>query len=156
MVAHSVRYVVRLGKRRDGDEWHPEPKLIEAGALVREGVCGGKAGAKSFFDIQADGAVCSATRLLAGRRIRKVGAQPRHDSIGRTLAALAGPRRTPMIVRASVLVIGKEDDGILPVRAIAHGVDHLRNEGLAALDIGRRVLVILCGSSKKTEAGIDK
>jgi len=58
-----------------------------------------------------------------------------------------------MIVEPAVLVIGDEDDRILPVGSVADGIDHSRDEHLAALNVGGGVIVILI---RPTETGIDE
>ena len=66
-------------------------------------------------------------------------------------------RRRNVIVVAAVFVIGNQDDRVFPVRAVANRVDHLRNEGLASLNVGRRMFVIFrSGAGKHAEIRIDE
>ncbi len=53
-----------------------------------------------------------------------------------------GGRRN-VVVEAAVLVVGEEEGGARPERAGHRGLDHARDEGLADLDVRRRVLVAL-------------
>src|ERR1700726_3453910 len=58
-------------------------------------------------------------------------------------------RRGSMIVETAVLVVGKEYDGILPVRPVANSVNYLRDVGLASLDVRWWMLIVFgCGSGQ--------
>src|SRR5215467_1905841 len=126
--------------------------------MIREGTgwIRGKRGTERFFNIEADRALRASARLLAGRRVGSVGTTSGHDSIRRPLASLPRSRWGNVIVRATMLVVSDEDDGVLPERTIANRVHHLRNERLASLDIGGRMLVILELDAEQTKVRINK
>src|SRR5207302_9190083 len=65
-------------------------------------------------------------------------------------------RRRHVIVIAAVLVIGNEDDRILPQGPVAHGVHDLRNERLPSLYVRWRMLIVFELPSGQTEIGIDE
>ena len=69
---------------------------------------------------------------------------------------LRSGRRHGMIIEATVLVVGEKDNRILPVRAAAHRVDDLRNVGLAALNVGWRMLIIFARGPRQAKIGIDE
>src|SRR5260221_368130 len=70
--------------------------------------------------------IARAFRAAAGLQARgdvgEVLALARRHAIGRALAALGCARRPHMVEEAAMLVIGEEDDGVLPMRAVADGV----------------------------------
>ena len=68
--------------------------------------------------------------------------------------ALRRSRRPSMIKETAVFVINDENDGILPVRAIADSRNHLRNESLAPLDVSRRMFIVFILDSENPEIGI--
>src|SRR5262249_49095080 len=158
MIANRVRHIALPGKRRHRDERHSESELIKTGALVREGTgwIRGKRGTERFFNIEADCALRASARLLAGRRVGSIGTTSRHDSIRRALASLPRSRRGNGIVSAAMLVVSDEDDRVLPEWPTAYRVHHLRNERLASLDIGGRMLVILELDAEQTKVRINK
>jgi hypothetical protein len=59
-----------------------------------------------------------------------------------------------VVVEPVVLVVDDEDDRVGPARPVAHGVDHARDERLAALDVGRRRLVALARLAERAEARV--
>ena len=61
-----------------------------------------------------------------------------------------------MVVEATVLVVGDEDDRVFPEWPVANSVNHLRNIGLTTLDIGRRVFVVLQGVSGRSKIRVDE
>src|SRR5712671_6216043 len=69
---------------------------------------------------------------------------------------LRGRRRRSVIVETAVLIVGKKYDGILPVRTVANCADYLGDEGLAALDICGRMLVIFGRGPGQAEIWIDE
>src|SRR5690349_7228262 len=111
-----MRDILRFGKRRDRNEWDPESELIKAGAFIREWPCGigCKCGAKRLLNVQAQRALRASPGLLAGWRIRKIGAQPGHDAVRGSRVSLWRPRRSHVIVRASMFIVSDEDDRIFP------------------------------------------
>src|ERR1700730_7050389 len=62
--------------------------------------------------------------------------------------------RSYVIVEA--VVHKKEDDRVRPDRAVAHGVNYLRDERLATLDVSGRMLIILAGDSGQSKIGVHK
>src|SRR5882672_4438384 len=148
-----------FGKRRNRNERNPEAELIKAGALIWKwaGRVSGKSGAKGFFRVQADRAVRAAAQLGAGGRVGKIGALSHSDSVGSARATLRRTRRFHMVVRSAVLVVGNQDDRVLPVGTVAHCINHLRDEGLASLDVRWRMLIVLgLVAAEEAEIGIDK
>jgi len=166
VIADGVRDVLALGEGRDGDEGNADSELIEVGALGRVGAggIGGEGGAERDRVVQAGVGVAeevgvalgAAAGLQAGGRVRSVGALAGRDTVGIGLTGLAGVGRTDVVVGTAVLIVGDEDDGILPAGAVADGVDDLRDVGLAALNVGRRMLVVFEGYAAESEVGIDE
>src|SRR5215470_2370929 len=115
-VTHSMRNIMRPGEGRHRHKGNAEPQLIKAGALIgeRSGRVCRESRAECFLNIEAEGALRSSTWLLAGGWVGEIGTASGIDSIGRPLSALARARRRYMVVGTSVLVVGDEDDGILP------------------------------------------
>ena len=69
---------------------------------------------------------------------------------------LARGRWRGMIVETAVLVVGKEYDGILPVRPVANSVDYLRDVGLASLDVRWWMLIVFGRGSGQAKIWIDE
>src|ERR1700738_4720709 len=61
-----------------------------------------------------------------------------------------------MIVKASMFIVGQEDNGVFPARTIANGIDHLGYVSLAALNVDGRMFVILGRGSRQAKVRIDK
>ena len=166
VIADGVRDVVAPGEGRDGDEGNADSVLIEVGALGRVGAggIGSEGGAERDGVVQAGVGVADevgvafgpAAGLQAGGRVRSVGALAGRDAVGIGLAGLASVGGADVIVGTAVLIVGDEDDGILPAGAVADGVDDLRDVGLAALDVGGRMLVVFEGNAAESEVGIDE
>ena len=94
--------------------------------------------------------------LLARGRIGQIFALTGVDAIRIACMILRGLWRCGVIVKAAVLIVGQEDDGIFPVRTVANCVDYLRHEGLASLNIRWRMLVIFGRGSRQPEIWIHK
>src|SRR6202021_2658967 len=69
---------------------------------------------------------------------------------------LRSGRRCNVIVKPAVLIVGKKDDRILPVRTVPHRADHLRNISLASLDVGGWMLIVFGRGSGQAKIGIHK
>src|SRR5207253_127795 len=82
--------------------------------------------------------------LLAGRWIGEVGALARRNPVG-----LDRRRRRNVIVETAVLVVDEEEHAVPPVGPVAQRVHHIGDEGLPALDVGGRVLVVLCDCAEQ-------
>src|SRR5579859_209045 len=151
MVAHGVGDVMPLGEWRHRDEGHAKAELIKAGALVGEwaGRVGCKRRAESFLDGKAALAFRASAWLFAAGRIRSIGAQSGHNSIGCAGATLPGARRFDVIVRTAMFIVGDKDDGVFPKGPVAHRVDHLGDKSLAALNVSRRMLVVFFSKNSK-------
>src|SRR5438045_2034007 len=80
---------------------------------------------------------------IAGGPIVQIGGLTGRGAVGRARAPLRRGRRLGVVEEGAVLVVGQKYDRILPERAAAHGPDHARDERLAALNVERRVLVVL-------------
>ena len=166
VIADGVRDVVALGEGRDGDEGNADSELIKVGALGRVGAGGiGSEGRAERDGVVQAGvgvaeevgvALCAAAGLKAGGWVRKIGALSGRDAVGIALAGLGSVGRTDMVVGTAVLIVGDEDDGVLPTGAVADGVDDLRDVGLAALDVGGRMLVVFEGRAAESKVGIDE
>src|SRR5215472_13424445 len=157
VITGGVRNVVRLRERRDRHEGHAEAQLIEVSAGSREWTSGRKAWAKLRCRGFADGALRTTTGLLAGRGIGEISALTGVDAVWIGGMVPLRPRRSYVIVRAAVLVIGNENDAVLPERAVANGIHYLRNKGLAALNVGGRMLVVFgLESTEQAKVGINK
>jgi len=61
-----------------------------------------------------------------------------------------------VIVEAAVLIVGKKDYGVLPVRTVANCVNYPGDVGLASLNIRWRMLVVFQGRSGQAKIWIDK
>jgi len=135
VIADGVRDVVALGEGRDCDEGNADSELIEVGALGRVGAggIGGEGGAERDCVIQAGvgvaekvGAAPGATAgLQAGGRVGEIGALAGRDAVGIALVGLRSVGRGDVVVETAVLIVGDEDDRILPAGAVADGVDDL-------------------------------
>ena len=166
VIADGVRDVLAFGEGRDGDEGDADSVLIEVGALGRVGTggVGSEGGAERDGVVHAGVGVAdevgvalgAASGLQAGGRVGEIGALAGRDAVGIALAGLAGVGRADVVVGTAVLIVGDEDDGILPAGAVADGVDDLRDVGLAALDVGGRMLVVFKGRAGESEVGIDE
>ncbi|MDX6464857.1 MAG: hypothetical protein QOE55_8554 [Acidobacteriaceae bacterium] len=166
VIADGVRDVVALGEGRDGDEGNADSVLSEVGALGRVGAGGIGSEGRAERDgvVQAGVGVAeevgvalgAASGLQAGGRVRSVGALAGRDAVGIGLAVLAGVGRADVVVGTAVLIVGDEDDGVLPAGAVADGIDDLGDVGLAALDVGGRMLVVFEGNAAESEVGIDE
>ena len=166
MIADGVRDVVALGEGRDGDEGNADSELIEVGALRRVGAggIGGEGGAERDGVVQAGVGVAEevgvalgpAAGLQAGGRVGEIGALAGRDAVGIALAGLRSMGRTDVVIETAVLIVGDEDDRILPVGAVADGIDDLGDVSLAALDVGGRMLVVFEGPAATSEVGIEE
>src|SRR5882762_739315 len=141
VVRHLVRDVAGPRKRRYGNEGHPEPELIEVGAERRVRSGRGEAGADGRRLELAYDALLPAAGALARRRARCVGALARIDAVRIARSALSRPGRRDVIVEATVLVVGEEEDRVLPAAARPEGCDDLRDECLPEADVRGRMLV---------------
>ena len=150
VVADGVRYVVRLGEGRYGDERHAEPILIEGRTIVRVRTKRREPGTERQRVELADGAVGARAR----HRVGCVGTLAREDPVGRPCVALARARRSHVVVGAAVLVVGDEHDRVFPVRTASHRPDHVRDEELPGADVARWVLVEL--HATEAEGRIDE
>jgi hypothetical protein len=84
------------------------------------------------------------------------GALPQRNSIRGSRIPLRRSRWPDVIEEAPVHIVDDKDDGILPVRAVAHCLQHLRNERLPSLDVRWRVFIVFELDSEKPEIGIHK
>src|ERR1035437_1202127 len=144
VIADHVRDVMRLREGRDHDERNPEAELIEIGALRRVW--------RGFWsECRADGldvalaevALRATAWQQARRRTGQVFAQTRIDAVGIEGSALRGGRRRYVIIESAVLVVGQEDDRVLPVGSVADGPDDLRGDVFTGADVPGRVFISL-------------
>src|SRR5207247_5497045 len=82
-----------------------------------------------------------AAGLRAGRRVREFLALAGVDAVGIERAPLPSRRRRHVVVGPAVLVVGDEDDRVLPARALPEGVHDLRDEVLAGPNVVGRMFV---------------
>lgn len=61
-----------------------------------------------------------------------------------------------MVLVTAVLIVGDEDNAVLPEGTVPHGVHDLRDEGLAALNIARRVLIVFRFDPEDAEVRINE
>src|SRR5215469_9290058 len=61
-----------------------------------------------------------------------------------------------MVIKSAVLVVRDQDDGVAPVGSIAHRIDQLRYECLAALNVSGRMLVGFELGSQKPKVRVHK
>src|ERR1035437_950405 len=145
VIAHRVRDVVRLRKRRYHDERNAESELIEIRALRRvwRGFWSEKCRADGGDVALAELALRASAWQQARRRIGQVFAQARIDAVGIEGSTLRGGRRRYVIIKSTVLVVGQEDDRVLPVGSLADGPDDLRGDVFTGADVPRRVFISL-------------
>src|SRR6185437_16695216 len=96
----------------------------------------------------AHGTARTCTGLLACRWIGQIGTLTGKDSVRSSRRPLRRQRRRNMVIKPTGLVIGDEHDGVLPIGPAANSVNNLRNEQLAALNVGWRMFIILIGTKK--------
>jgi hypothetical protein len=94
--------------------------------------------------------------LEAGGSVGKVGALSWKNSIGGSLVALRGARRSDVIVVAAVFVVGEEDYRVLPVGAIAKRVEYLGNIGFASLNVGGGMLIVFKLAAEQAEIRVEE
>src|ERR1700680_2201612 len=121
-----MRNVVALGERRDGYEWDAYTELIKVRTVCRIWPCGigSHRGAQLLCILHTGvrraygiaGTLRTSSGLLARRRIGQIFALAWIDAIRIESAVLRRCGRGGMIVKAAVLVIGQEDNGVFPVR----------------------------------------
>src|SRR5439155_22631115 len=126
-----------------------EPELIE-GRTVRRIRAGRREGRAQpgRVDRLAVGAVRTAARHLARRRIRRVRASPRGNAVRCERASLWRGRWHDVIVEAAVLVIREEQDRVVPVWAAPARAHDLRLVVLAGSEFARRLaagVLVGCG-----------
>src|SRR5579883_2419112 len=155
-----------LRERRYGHERYANSELIERRAVVRVGA--GRIGRKFRTQLACIDHRCircakrvaaafgSATWFQARGRIGQILALTGGDSVRCASASLRCSGRRGMVVKSAMLVVGDEYDGIFPEGTIAHRANRLRYPCLAALDVCRRMLVVLRGSPSQAKVGIDK
>ena len=143
VVGNRVRDVVRVRERGDRDEGDAEAELIEARARRRVRTRRREAGADAGGVERAQEAVRPAAGLLARWRVREIGTLARTDPVGVWPAGLLRLRGRNVVIEAAVLVVGDEEDRILPARARPKGVGDLGDEVLTRPDVRRRMLVVL-------------
>ncbi len=140
---------MRLREGRHGNERHANTELIEAGTIDRKRI----------------GRICRSTKLcckhLADRAIHPAQKQfvcralPGAYSVRRALSALLRGRRCYVIVVAAMLVVGEEQNRVLPVGTFAQRVDDLGDEQLAFANVGWRMLVVF-GHRADAESRFDE
>src|ERR1700722_18959670 len=89
--------------------------------------------------------------LRACRRIGKIGTLTRRNTVRSARKTLTSWRWRHVIIVSAVLVVGDEDNGILPMRAVANRAEYLRDVGLAALYVRWGMLVVFRLGSKQAE-----
>lgn len=166
MVAYGMRYIVRFREWRDCDQGNANTELVEVRAFRRVRARGIGRHCRAELDCVfyagvgraqgVAGALRAASWLLAGRRIRQIGALTGCDSVRSEPMILRRGRRRGVIVEPAVLIIGKKDDRVFPVRTVANGVNYLRDVGLPALNVGRRMLIVFARRSGQAKIGVDK
>src|SRR5215467_834021 len=166
MVADRMRDVTRLGEGRDREEWHPHPELVETRAL--RGIGAGWIRSERGTEIlgildrvvcgveKIRGALGASAGLFTAGRIGKISALSGRNAIRRPRAGLLRLWRFGMVIKSAVLVVRDQDDGVAPVGSIAHGIDQLRYECLAALNVSGRMLVGFELGSQKTKVRVHK
>src|SRR5262249_57398020 len=121
-----------------------EPELVERRAIRWVGSSGRERRAETGRrGCPAGIAGRAATRCLARGRVRQVGALPWGDAVGCRRAALRDGRRCHMVVEAAVLVVGEQENRVVPAGTVAQCPYDRRHEILAGPHVPRRMLIRL-------------
>src|SRR5215470_472692 len=119
VVRYLVRHVMRFRERGHHEQRDTDAQLIERGTGGGERFSGIEIGTELSLNRLALGAVQPLTRLRAYGWVGRIGALPRLYPVRGTYTALRSGRWCDVVIKATVLVIGDEDDRVAPVWTLA-------------------------------------